>query len=68
MEHLHGAFKANSTQVVRAVKETNPPDRPAALAREPNDQNSCKKFSQIAVFAQKIDGLPSKHTFLRSKK
>jgi hypothetical protein len=37
-------------------------------SENPNDQNSCKKFSQIAAFAQKLDGLPPKHTFPQSKK
>jgi hypothetical protein len=36
--------------------------------RKPNDQNSCKKFSQNAAFEQKIDSLPPKHTFLEAKK
>jgi hypothetical protein len=68
MEHLCGAFKVNSARVVRAVKETGQPGRTAAPRRNPNDQNSCNKFSQIAAFAQKTDSLPPKHTFLRSKK
>ena len=68
MEHKRGAFKVNSTPVVRAVKETGPPATPAAPLRNPNDQNSCKKFSQIAAVAQKIDRLPLKHTFRQSKK
>jgi len=68
MEHWRGAFKVNYAQVVRAVKETGQPAAIDALARNPNDQNSCKKFSQIAAFAQKIDRLPPKHTFLQSKK
>ena len=67
MEHLCGAFKVNSARVVRAVKETDQPGRTAAPRRNPNDQNSCRKFSQIAAFAQKIDGLLPKHTFLQSK-
>jgi hypothetical protein len=67
MEYLRGAFKANSARVVREVKEIGRP-RLAAPARNPNDQNSCKKFSQIAAFAQKIDTLPPKHTFPQSKK
>jgi hypothetical protein len=68
MEHLRGAFKTNSAPVVREVKETGRPGHVAAPVRDSNDQNSCKKFSQIAMFAQKIDGLPPKHTFLQSKK
>jgi hypothetical protein len=68
MEHKRGAFKVNSTPVVRAVKETGPPDHVVAPVRNPNDQNSCKKFSQIATFAQKLDSLPPKHTFQPSKK
>jgi hypothetical protein len=68
MEHKRRAFKVNSVRVVRAVKETALAGTLAALVRGPNDQNSCKKFSQIATFAQKIDGLPSKHTFFQSKK
>jgi hypothetical protein len=68
MEHLRGAFKANSVDVAREVKETGRPGRVAAPVRDSNDQKSCKKFSQIAVFAQKIDGLPPKHTFSQSKK
>jgi hypothetical protein len=68
MEHLRGAFKANSTPVVREVKETGRPSHVAAPVRDSNDQNSCKKFSQIAMFAQKTDGLPPKHTFPLSKK
>jgi hypothetical protein len=63
MEHLRGAFKANSVAVVGEVKETGRPGRVAAPVRDSNDQNSCKKFSQIAVLAQKIDCLPPKHTF-----
>jgi hypothetical protein len=51
MEHSHGSFKANSARVVRAVRETDPPSRVATLVSAPNDQNSCKKFSQIAAFA-----------------
>jgi hypothetical protein len=68
MEHLAGAFKVNSAHVVRAVKETGQPDPASAPVRNPNDQNSCKKFSQIATFAQKLDSLPPKHTFWPSKK
>jgi hypothetical protein len=68
MEHKRGAFKVNSARVVRAVKEPGQPDHAAAPVRNPNDQNSCKKFSQIATFAQKIDSLPPKHTFFQSKK
>jgi hypothetical protein len=68
MEHTRAAFKVNSARLASAVKR-NPigqvaPCRPA----NPNDQNSCKKFSQIAAFAQKIDGLTPKHTFLLSNK
>jgi hypothetical protein len=63
MEHLRGAFKANSTPVACEVKETGRRGHVAAPVRDSNDQNSCKKFSQIAMFAQKIDGLPPKHTF-----
>jgi hypothetical protein len=51
MEHKRGAFKVNYAQVVRAVKETGQPAAIVAPARNPNDQNSCKKFSQIAAFA-----------------
>ena len=51
MEHSRGAFKANSARPVRAVKETAPPDARGPLASNPNDQNSCKKFSQITVIA-----------------
>jgi hypothetical protein len=68
MEHPRGAFKANSARFVRAVKETGQPDTPPPPVSNPNDQNSCNKFSQIAAFAQKIDSLPPKHTFLWSKK
>jgi hypothetical protein len=68
MEHLCGAFKVNSVGVAREVKETGQPDPLAAPVRNPNDQNSCKKFSQIARIAQKIDSLPPEHTFLQSKK
>jgi hypothetical protein len=68
MEHKRGAFKVNSVRVVRAVKETALLGHAAAPVRNPNDQNSCKKFSQIATLAQKIDSLPPKHTFLQSKK
>ena len=68
MEHLRGAFKANSAPVVCEVKETGRPGHVSAPVRDSNDQNSCKKFSQIATFAQKLDGLPPKHTFPRSKK
>jgi hypothetical protein len=67
MEHLRGAFKANYAPVVCEVKETGRLGHVAAPVRDSNDQNSCKKFSQIAMFAQKIDGLPPKHTFSRSK-
>jgi hypothetical protein len=68
MEHPRGAFKANSARFVRSVKEllTQPRRRP--LASNPNDQNSCKKFSQIAMIAQKLGSLPPKHTFFQSKK
>jgi hypothetical protein len=51
MEHKRGAFKVNSARVVRAVKETGQPDHAVAPVSNPNDQNSCKKFSQIATFA-----------------
>jgi hypothetical protein len=68
MEHKRGAFKVNSTHVVRAVKETGQQARTVAPVRNSNDQNSCKKFSQIATFAQKIDSLLPKHTFFQSKK
>jgi hypothetical protein len=68
MEHLCGAFKVNSAHVVRAVKETVQPTGLVAPVRNRNDQKSCKKFSQIAAIAQKIDSLPPKHTFLQSKK
>jgi hypothetical protein len=68
MEHLGGAFKVNSVHVVREVKETISQTTRAPPVRNPNDQNSCKKFSQIATFAQKLDGLPPKHTFPQSKK
>jgi hypothetical protein len=68
MEHKRGAFKVNCVRIVRSVKETDQPDHPVAPVSNPNDQNSCKKFSQITAFAQKIDSLPSKHTFFQSKK
>ena len=68
MEHLRGAFKVNSVRVVREVKETGQPDPLAAPVSNPNDQNSCKKFSQIAMIAQKLGSLPPKHTFFQSKK
>jgi hypothetical protein len=68
MEHLRGGFKANSAPVVCEVKETVDQATLAASVRDSNDQISCKKFSQIPMFAQKIDGLPPKHTFLLSKK
>jgi hypothetical protein len=51
MEHKRGAFKVNSARVVRAVKETGQPDHAVAPVSNPNDQNSCKKFSQIATVA-----------------
>ncbi len=52
MEHSRGAFKANSARIVRAVKETRTVgQRRAPLASNPNDQNSCKKFSQITAVA-----------------
>jgi hypothetical protein len=68
MEHLGCAFKVNSVWVAGEVKEIGQPDHRAAPVRNSNDQNSCKKFSQIAMFAQKIDSLPPKHTFPQSKK
>jgi hypothetical protein len=51
MEHPRGAFKANYARFVGAVKEllTQTPSRP--LVSSSNDQNSCKKFSQIEVVA-----------------
>jgi hypothetical protein len=68
MEHLRGAFKANSALVAREVKETGPPAKPQRPVRNLNDQNSCKKFRQIAKFAQKTDSLPPAHTFKQPKK
>jgi hypothetical protein len=68
MEHPRGAFKANSARIVRAVKETVSRATLLRPSSNPNDQNSCNNFSQITAFAQKIDSLPSKHTFFRSKK
>jgi hypothetical protein len=68
MEHSRDAFKANSARPVRAVKETGQRTTLRPLSNNPNDQNSCNKFSQITTIAQKIDALPSKHTFFQSKK
>jgi hypothetical protein len=51
MEHPRGAFKVNYAQVVRAVKKPVSQTTPVAPGSNPNDQNSCKKFSQIAAFA-----------------
>jgi hypothetical protein len=34
MEHLRGAFKANSVRVVRAVKETAQPDHAATACQK----------------------------------
>jgi hypothetical protein len=68
MEHLRGAFKANSARFVRSVKELLTQSRRRPLVSNPNDQNSCKKFSQIATIALKLDSLPPKHTFFQSKK
>jgi hypothetical protein len=51
MEHLRGAFKANSARFVRSVKELLTQSRRRPLVSNPNDQNSCKKFSQIATSA-----------------
>jgi hypothetical protein len=68
MADLRGAFKANSADIVRAVKELRSRATPRPPASNPNDQNSCKKFSQITAYAQNLDSLPPKHTFRRSKK
>jgi hypothetical protein len=68
MAQARDAFKANSAARVHAVKESNRAGRRPLHVREPNDQNSCKKFSQIATFAQKLDCLPTKHTFSGAKK
>jgi hypothetical protein len=68
MEQSHGAFKVNSARVARAVKGNRSAGPRGARAPGPNDQKACKKFSQIAAFAQKIDRLPPKHTFTQSKK
>jgi hypothetical protein len=51
MEHPRGAFKANSARFVRAVKELLTQTLPRPPVSNPNDQNSCKKFSQIAAIA-----------------
>jgi hypothetical protein len=68
MEHPRGAFKANSARFVRAVKELLTQTIPRPPVSNPNDQNSCKKFSQIAAIAHKMDNLLPKHTFPESKK
>jgi hypothetical protein len=51
MEHKRGAFKVNCVRIVRAVKETGQLDSRGYARQKSNDQNSCKKFSQIAAFA-----------------
>jgi hypothetical protein len=51
MEHPRGAFKANSARFVRSVKELLTQTTPRPLVSTSNDQNSCKKFSQIATTA-----------------
>jgi hypothetical protein len=51
MEHPRGAFKANSARFVRSVKELLTQTTPQPLVSTSNDQNSCKKFSQIATAA-----------------
>jgi hypothetical protein len=68
MADLRGAFKVNSAHIVGAVKELIGRTTPRPPASNPNDQNSCKKFSQITAHAQNLDSLPPKHTFRRSKK
>ena len=69
MEHLCGAFKVNSAYVAHAVKEPRQRGHAGrAPVKNPNDQKSCKKFSQIGAFAQKMDSLPPKHTFPQAKK
>jgi hypothetical protein len=68
MDDPRGSFKANSADIARAVKELPREPTPRPPADNSNDQKSCKKFSQIAAPAQKLDGLQSKHTFHRSKK
>jgi hypothetical protein len=68
MAHAGGAFKVNSAARAGAVKESSRLRALVARSKNPNDQNSCKKFSQIAAFAQKIDSLPPKHTFSWAKK
>jgi hypothetical protein len=67
MADLRGAFKANSAHIARAVKELLSRTTAQPPASNPNDQNSCKKFSQITANAQNLDSLPPKHTFRRSK-
>jgi hypothetical protein len=68
MAQARDAFKANSAACLRAVKGIQPGGRRPLHFRGPNDQNSCKKFSQIAAFAQKLDSLLTKHTFQKAKK
>jgi hypothetical protein len=67
MEHERGAFKVKPATSADAVKKWleihgfHPPCghcRPASIAKIP-----CQNFSQTTLIAQKIDSLPSKHTF-----
>jgi hypothetical protein len=63
MADRRGAFKANSAHLVRAVKEFRTPDAARPPTSNPNDQKSCKEFSQTTSGAQKIDSLPPKQPF-----
>ncbi|WKA29475.1 hypothetical protein [Bradyrhizobium roseum] len=63
MADLRGAFKANPTHFIRRVKELLCETARDRLLATPNDQKPCKKFSQIAASAQKLDSLLPKHTF-----
>ena len=51
MAHEGGAFKVNSATRASAVKKSSQPDSAYCPVQNPNDQNSCNKFSQIAAFA-----------------
>jgi hypothetical protein len=52
MEHLRGAFKANSARIVGAVKET----RRAASRR-----NACQEIQTIKIRARNLAKLRSLH-------
>jgi len=70
MEQERGAFKVKPARLADAVKkwleihEFHPPCR---CRHAPDAKILCRNFSQNISIAQKIDSMPPKHTFFRTK-